>query len=43
MNIKNWLNKYSTDCKLKYNSLATQNNYISCVIDILCKQILENA
>ena len=35
MNILKWLNKYSTDCKLKYNSLTTQNNYISCVNNFL--------
>lgn len=37
MNILKWSNKYSTDCKLKYNSLATQNNYISCVNNFLNK------
>ena len=37
MNILKWSDKYSTDCKLKYNSLATQNNYISCVNNFLNK------
>lgn len=31
MDCRKWSDKYSTDCKLKYNSIATQNNYISCV------------
>ena len=37
MNILKWSDKYSTDCKLKYNSLATQSNYISCVNNFLNK------
>lgn len=31
MDIRKWLDKYSTDCRLKYNSQSTQQNYISCV------------
>ena len=37
MDCRKWSNKYSTDCKLKYNSLATQNNYVSCVNNFLNK------
>lgn len=37
MDCRKWSNKYSTDCKLKYNSLATQNNYISCVNNFLVR------
>lgn len=37
MDCRKWSNKYSTDCKLKYNSLTTQNNYISCVNNFLNK------
>lgn len=29
MDIRKWHDKYSIDCRLKYNSEATQNNYIS--------------
>jgi integrase/recombinase XerD len=29
MNIRNWLDKFSTDCRLKYNSQATVGNYVS--------------
>ena len=29
MDIRKWSDKYSIDCRLKYNSLATQDNYIS--------------
>lgn len=29
MDCRKWIYKYSIDCKLKYNSLATQSNYIS--------------
>ena len=29
MDCRKWLDKYSTDCRLKYPSLATQKNYIS--------------
>lgn len=32
-----WLNRYSVDCRLKYPSLATQKNYISCVSVFLDK------
>lgn len=35
MDCRKWSDKYSTDCKLKYNSTATQNNYISCVRNFL--------
>lgn len=35
MDCRKWSDKYSTDCKLKYNSLITQNNYISCVRNFL--------
>jgi integrase/recombinase XerD len=31
MNFRKWLDRYSTDCQLKYPSLATQKNYISSV------------
>lgn len=31
MDCRKWLNKYSTDCKLKYNSESTVLNYISCI------------
>lgn len=31
MDIRKWLDQYSTDVRLKYNSTATQDNYISCV------------
>lgn len=31
MDCRKWLNKYSTDCKLRYNSEATVSNYVSCV------------
>lgn len=29
MDCRKWIDRYSIDCRLKYNSLATQNNYIS--------------
>lgn len=35
MDCRKWSDKYSTDCKLKYNSKITQNNYISCVRNFL--------
>lgn len=35
MDCRKWMDKYSTDCKLKYNSIQTQNNYISCVNQFL--------
>lgn len=31
MDFRKWIDKYSTDCRMKYNSLATQVNYISSV------------
>jgi site-specific recombinase XerD len=31
MDCRKWIDRYSTDCKIKYNSQVTQNNYISCV------------
>jgi len=31
MDFRKWTDKYSTDCKMKYNSSSTQHNYISCV------------
>lgn len=37
MNIEKWLNKYKTDCSLKYNSIATIENYISGVKSFLFK------
>lgn len=35
MNCRNWIEKYSIDCKLKYNSENTQTNYISQVTQFL--------
>lgn len=35
MDCRKWLDLYSRDCKLKYNSIQTQNNYISCVKSFL--------
>lgn len=35
MDIRKWIDKYSTDCRLKYNSQATQDNYISQVKSFL--------
>jgi integrase/recombinase XerD len=35
MNVKEWINKYTVDCKLKYPSKATQENYISSVTSFL--------
>jgi len=37
MDYRKWTDKYSTDCKLKYNSESTQYNYISCVKSFLFK------
>lgn len=37
MDIRKWSDKYSTDCKLKYNSESTRSNYISCVRNFLSK------
>jgi site-specific recombinase XerD len=31
MNNRKWIERYSTDCNLKYNSFQTQSNYKSCV------------
>lgn len=31
MDCRKWLERYSIDCSLKYNSESTRNNYISCV------------
>lgn len=35
MDILKWKEKYSTDCRLKYNSIQTQNNYISQITSFL--------
>lgn len=35
MDIRKWHNKYSIDCRMKYNSLATQHNYITQVKSFL--------
>lgn len=35
MNIRNWYERYSTDCKLKYPSERTQENYCSSVLNFL--------
>lgn len=35
MDCRKWIDKYSTDCKLKYNSPSTQSNYTSCVTQFL--------
>jgi uncharacterized phage protein (TIGR01671 family) len=35
MDIRKWIDKYSIDCRLKYNSLSTQENYISQVKQFL--------
>jgi site-specific recombinase XerD len=35
MNKERWLDKYSTDCRLKYSSESTFNNYVSCVKSFL--------
>lgn len=37
MDCRKWIGKYSIDCKSKYNSISTQNNYISCVNNFLIK------
>lgn len=37
MNYRKWIDRYSTDCRLKYNSEATFSNYISCVKSFLIK------
>ncbi len=35
MDCRKWVDRYSTDCKLKYNSESTRGNYTSCVIGFL--------
>lgn len=35
MDCRKWIEKYSIDCKLKYNSINTQTNYISQVTTFL--------
>lgn len=35
MDIRKWLDKYSIDCRMKYNSRATQDNYIGQVKSFL--------
>ena len=35
MYCRKWIDRYSIDCRLKYSSLATQKNYISCVTTFL--------
>lgn len=35
MDCRKWIDLYSTDCRLKYNSEATRKNYISCVTNFL--------
>ena len=37
MNLEKWVNRYKTDCAMKYNSDATKDNYISCVKSFLFK------
>lgn len=37
MNLEKWINRYKTDCFIKYNSNATRDNYISCVKSFLFK------
>lgn len=37
MNLEKWVNRYKTDCAIKYNSDATKDNYISCVKYFLVK------
>lgn len=37
MDIRKWSDKYSIDCRLKYNSVSTQENYISQVKSFLYK------
>lgn len=41
MDIRKWSDKYSIDCRLKYNSIATQENYISQVKSFLAYFINE--
>lgn len=40
MDFRKWHDKYSTDCRLKYPSLATQKNYIAQVGKLLFRTIL---
>jgi hypothetical protein len=37
MNLEKWIDRYKTDCALKYNSKSTKDNYISCVKSFLIK------
>lgn len=37
MDCRKWIERYSTDCNLKYNSEATRHNYKSCVKQFLYK------
>lgn len=37
MDCRKWIDKYSIDCRLKYNSKSTQANYTSCVTQFLYK------
>ncbi|CAB4127145.1 XerD Site-specific recombinase XerD [uncultured Caudovirales phage] len=37
MNLEKWINRYRTDCALKYNSEATKDNYTSGVKSFLIK------
>lgn len=37
MDCRKWIDRYSTDCNLKYNSVATRGNYKSCVTQFLYK------
>lgn len=41
MDIRKWADKYSIDCRLKYNSIATRDNYISQVKSFLAYFINE--
>ena len=41
MDIRKWSDKYSIDCRLKYNSMATRDNYISQVKSFLAYFINE--
>lgn len=37
MNLEKWLNRYKTDCAMKYNSESTKDNYISCIKSFILK------
>ena len=37
MNLEKWLNRYKTDCAMKYNSDSTKENYTSGVKSFLMK------